>query len=214
MKAIDPHHIALCSLHQPYATLMAINLKHHETRAWGANTRGWIAIHAAAKKDQEVRDGIHFATSQVPEFAANLPVPFGAVVALGILRAVYRTEDLKTPEVCHLDEIDYQWGDYAPGRKAWYFPRVHRLRSPIPWKATQGIPKASPELAALIHAQLPWMLGITGQCRECGCSEERACRDGESGECCCWTDEEHTLCSQCVVESIPPNHGKPVKPNA
>jgi hypothetical protein len=41
---------------------------------------------------------------------------------------------------------------------------------------------------------------MTGQCRFCRCSEDRACRL-ETGETCHWTDAEQTLCSnpKCLV---------------
>jgi activating signal cointegrator 1 len=39
------------SLWQPYATLIAIEAKHCETRSWGANYRGLVVIHAAKSND-------------------------------------------------------------------------------------------------------------------------------------------------------------------
>ncbi len=35
-------------------------------------------------------------------------------------------------------------------------------------------------------------------CRRCGCSALRACRDAETGECCHWVDQG--LCSFCDEE--------------
>lgn len=37
-----------------------------------------------------------------------------------------------------------------------------------------------------------------GTCSECGCTDERACVDEETGARCYWADEFRTLCSACV----------------
>lgn len=37
----------IITLHQPYASLIALGLKHYETRSWATNYRGKLAIHAA-----------------------------------------------------------------------------------------------------------------------------------------------------------------------
>jgi len=41
--------IRAISLHQPYATGVALKLKRHETRHWPANYSGPVAIHAAQR---------------------------------------------------------------------------------------------------------------------------------------------------------------------
>ena len=35
-------------------------------------------------------------------------------------------------------------------------------------------------------------------CRECGCTEDRACLDLATGLGCSWTDESQTLCNVCA----------------
>jgi len=35
---------------------------------------------------------------------------------------------------------------------------------------------------------------IPGRCRECGCTEDNACRLGD-GDTCCWYDQNRTVCS-------------------
>ena len=41
--------IRIISLWQPWASLIALNLKQYETRSWGAPYRGKLAIHAAKR---------------------------------------------------------------------------------------------------------------------------------------------------------------------
>lgn len=40
-----------------------------------------------------------------------------------------------------------------------------------------------------------------GVCRQCGCTDERACPEG-----CCWVDAEETKCSACFPELIDQAH--------
>lgn len=40
---------------------------------------------------------------------------------------------------------------------------------------------------------------IAGKCRECGCTDERACLDEETGLPCHWTDESESLCNVCAL---------------
>lgn len=39
---------------------------------------------------------------------------------------------------------------------------------------------------------------ISGVCRFCGCTPQRACRMPDGGERCQWIDQEATLCSACL----------------
>lgn len=38
---------------------------------------------------------------------------------------------------------------------------------------------------------------VRGQCRECGCTDTRACEGG-----CAWADDSHTLCSRCIRRAL------------
>ena len=71
------------TLHQPYATLIALGRKRYETRSWAPPQ--WllgqrIAIHAAKNTSREVRDNILLELDK-----SDLPIPYGVVVATAIL---------------------------------------------------------------------------------------------------------------------------------
>lgn len=44
---------------------------------------------------------------------------------------------------------------------------------------------------------LPPVVPRCGICRRCGCADDDACWNDLTGPCH-WTDEAHTLCSECV----------------
>ena len=97
---------------QPWAQLVAVGAKNYETRSWSTRYRGAIAIHAAKKRD---RDGLYW--FNLPIFREGLPsvkfythLPFGAIVAIGELVAVYRSAEL-APK---LTDMERAFGNYDP----------------------------------------------------------------------------------------------------
>lgn len=93
--------IRLLSLHQPWASLVALGLKKYETRSWATPYRGKIAIQAAkrwAKDDevegiyQQLRDfgGTSDDINKLDQLLANFlmqgdDLPYGAIVAVADL---------------------------------------------------------------------------------------------------------------------------------
>jgi len=102
------------SLYQPFASLMAIGAKIHETRGWPTKHRGPLAICAGksmvgwkwidAKLDDEIFEMFG---------ACHNSFPYGTVVAVVDLIDCLRVEDAIP------DEFDRKVGDYSPGRFAW-----------------------------------------------------------------------------------------------
>lgn len=127
------------TLTEPWATLMALNEKHYETRSWETRYKGWIAIHAAKGFpadcralcserpfiDALTRGGIN----NVNEFR------LGHVIAVGDLYSCRRTEDLM-PTV---SEQEQAFGNFSAGRFAFGMNRVWRLREPFPVRGMLGI---------------------------------------------------------------------------
>ncbi len=91
--------IPVLSLHQPWASLIAIGVKTIETRSWSTKYRGPLAIHAAAMQPDADADDLgvrlgdwlafkdgagwsaqHYA-SGIAGAPADLPLPLGAIVA-------------------------------------------------------------------------------------------------------------------------------------
>lgn len=122
------------SLWQPWATAMALGLKVVETRHWRHGYRGPLAIHAAKRWQRDERDWARELAENydTPELAEP---PLGAIVAVGMLCRIDRTEDARE----RLGEMELMLGNYAPGRFAWLFQDVRALPSPIPFKGAQGI---------------------------------------------------------------------------
>lgn len=133
--------IKCVSLWQPWASFIAHDLKHVETRSWPApasilGTR--IGIHAA-----RTRDGI-LATSCESILSDSMrqieeehgPLPFGAIVATAVVEACVPVERLKADP----------FGDYTPGRYGWILTDVRKLEKPIPYRGAQGLFTATIEI--------------------------------------------------------------------
>lgn len=155
------------SLTEPWATLVAIGAKQIETRSWGTDYRGPLAIHASKKLT-----GDDLAMAQEPVFnlalregGIDLPhwrdIPVkdafretrGCVIATARLIACCRMEwcpDNAT--ICVLDhrrswedayrpiparELPFGW--YDVGRWAWILVDVRRLPEPLPARGALGL---------------------------------------------------------------------------
>jgi hypothetical protein len=133
------------TVRQPHATLIAAGFKGNETRSWGTNYRGPLAIHAARRFPARARDllweepfvsALHDAG--VPYFGllyATIPhfeiLPLGRVICTVTLVDCYRITAENIPP-----EPERSFGDYTPGRWAWVLGDVQVL--PQPWPVVRG----------------------------------------------------------------------------
>jgi hypothetical protein len=126
------------SLHQPYATLVAIGFKHIETRSWRTLHRGPLAIQASLVVPPEmealwrrpaVRAALEAAGYSDPE-----ALPLGAVVALCRL-----TDCTPVGALLPLRDGEGLVGDFTPGRFGWCLEDVQRLCRPIPVSGRLGV---------------------------------------------------------------------------
>lgn len=142
------------SLTQPWASLVALGIKHFETRSWSTSYRGPLAIHAARQIPADVRGlcrmgGELYAYVEKPlrlalwgeGIISPLPdpvkdLPLGAFVAVVDLVDVVPTESFRNGG---LTTLELFLGDYSPGRFAWKLERVRRLDPPIPYRGQQGL---------------------------------------------------------------------------
>ena len=120
-----PDKIKCISLWQPWATLMAIGSKKNETRSWSTRHRGIMAIHAAKKWNEELRklcyqepfySHLSWELMKKPHKfslgeALDEYLPFGAIVAVGVLEDCVKITSQNTPT-----GNEYGFGDYTPGR--------------------------------------------------------------------------------------------------
>lgn len=149
------------SLWQPWATLIAIGAKKIETRSWGTDYRGPIAIHAAKKSDSENRWLVHEEAFRSALIAADvLPtLPLGVIVAVAELVAC--VEIHSTPQFFQgfdgriIDippaQPERSFGDYTPGRFAWVLDKVRPLTTPIAWRGSQKWFNVPDDLDAMVR---------------------------------------------------------------
>ena len=129
------------SLHQPWATAIAVGVKRIETRSWSTDYRGPLAIHAAKRWSKYQRE---FAV--VERTLERLPkhVPLGAVVAVCNLIDVRSTDELRLT----VGPVEWIYGDYHPGRFGWVLADVRALEEPIPFIGRQGFFSVPDQLLA------------------------------------------------------------------
>ncbi len=123
------------SLWQPWASLMRLGIKTHETRGWPTCHRGLLAIHAAKRPmDRETR-GLYQQWIEDGLLISDLgPLPYGAIVAVVELVDCIHTEDVSVD----VFRAEWDFGDYGPGRFAWITQNPRRV-GPIPWHGAQGL---------------------------------------------------------------------------
>ncbi len=114
------------SLHQPWASAIALGLKKIETRGWSTAYRGDIAIHAAKTFRPQQREfaRIERALGRMP---ARLP--------LGCIVCVVRLVEIQTTDLLiatgAVGPIEKLYGDYRPGRFGWLLENVRVLSEPV-----------------------------------------------------------------------------------
>ena len=142
--SLDLTEIRVLSLWQPYATLMAIEAKKVETRSWKTPFRGLVAIHSAKRWTPEMRRQTElepFRSALWPEQQKINPLPLGCVLAVGELYHIHHSEWFT-----HFEGDERAFGDYSRGRFGWLFKNMIRLKVPIAYRASQGMPRARTEL--------------------------------------------------------------------
>jgi len=161
------------TLHQPYASLMALGIKTIETRSWKTNYRGPIAIHSS-------RRIVNYIDSSLKNYLENKLGPLENLPKSGILAICNLYDCIEmTYDNCPTDFMECKCGLFYPGRFMWKTELIKTFKKPIPARGKQGLWTIDDELLRV--------------CRVCGCSEFNACV-GEDGPCH-WVEKD--LCSAC-----------------
>jgi len=128
------------SLWQPWATLMALDLKKNETRTWTRHYTGPIAIHAAQRtiRFQDIPDVIEALGDKGIDIG-DLPMPLGKIVCVRKITGYFRTDHFMPPE------LEFYLGNYSPGRWVWTTKMVQALE-PIPYSGHRKIFEIPDEL--------------------------------------------------------------------
>jgi hypothetical protein len=128
------------TLHQPWATIIALGLKHVETRSWPTAYRGRLAIHAGRAP---LDPGMTIVCAALAEAGLAVTVhqvemaryPLGAIVAFcDLVDCVPMTDE--TIREARL--VERCVGDWQPGRFAWHLDNIVPV-DPIPMRGAQGL---------------------------------------------------------------------------
>jgi len=120
------------TLYQPYATAIAVGVKHFETRGFRPSHRGPIAIHAAKQIPKEAHD---FAMSEIALGRLPKRLPLGAIVCIADLIDVRPAADVAV----EISAVERMYGDYSNGRWAWKLGNVRVLQAPVCIAGKQGL---------------------------------------------------------------------------
>lgn len=123
------------TLHQPWASLIALGAKEHETRSWPTSYRGLLAIHAGKTLLYDEYDSVFVRAMAEAGVADPKRLPLGAVVCVCELVAIYHTEDVFP----YINRLDSLFGNFEPGRAAWKLKVVEVFDPPIPARGKQGL---------------------------------------------------------------------------
>jgi len=127
------------TVRQPWATLLAFEVKTYETRSWRCEHRGPLAIHASSMLHPDDRiwaqEDMNIARLlRECGYEDVTDLPLGTVLAVGTLTQCYRTEAFGV-----LSRTERALGDWSRGRWAWRIERVERLPEPVPAKGRLGL---------------------------------------------------------------------------
>lgn len=115
------------TFHQPYAGLLALGVKHYETRSWSTTYRGEVAIHAAVRPiDMAGFKAIAYVPAGLRDGSWGLVRAVGVVIAIAELVDVVQTHELADT----IPQLERKLGGWGPGRFAWRFER-RRLVGPF-----------------------------------------------------------------------------------
>ena len=159
------------SLTQPWASLVALGVKQIETRSWGTNYRGLVAIHASKGfplREHELLTTEPFASClQRGGIKTIHDLPLGAIVAVAQLtkvqpmvdadntgddRGYYYRGESDQWDRAPLSQQENSFGVYGADRFAWHLSSVLRLPTPIPCKGSLGLWKVPADVLAQIEA--------------------------------------------------------------
>jgi activating signal cointegrator 1 len=132
------------SLIQPWATLIALGEKKIETRSWNTKYRGPLLIHASKKIDKIMYKEPFWSVLE-NQLIESSELPTGMIIAkCNLVDCFPIMQESKgfsavIQRIGFIEENEYHFGDYTPGRFAWIFKNVEILKEPIPAKGQLGL---------------------------------------------------------------------------
>ena len=146
-SSADP--VYAITLHQPWASLIALGIKTVETRSWPAPARlvgQRIAVHAGKRLVRRPGDAIELELQAHWGDDWRVIIPTGAVLATATLAGMAQVEyvDLLTGQAVYDGRTEVgcvtglartpidPWGDFSAGRWLWFLSDVETLPAPVP----------------------------------------------------------------------------------
>lgn len=139
--------ITAISLWQPWASALACGTKRNETRSWKAPRYligKDIAIHAAKQWKTDEREWAETLQRHGFDLGFRGTPPLGGIVGVARLVGVVPTESLygrdfePWPDWNDPRQVEYQLGNYGPGRFAWLFEDPRPVKF-VPCRGQQGL---------------------------------------------------------------------------
>lgn len=145
--------IPAVTLTQPWATMMAIEMKRFETRKWKIAHRGPLAIHAGKSLTPVGGiQGLRRICAQEPfrgllrasGYTADT-LPLGQILAVARVVDVWRFEEdaMRSEDTGVRARLpgrpELAMGDYTPGRYGWQTSGLWRLPTPVSISGAQGL---------------------------------------------------------------------------
>ncbi|MDJ0598141.1 MAG: ASCH domain-containing protein [Crocosphaera sp.] len=127
------------SLHQPWASLIAMGFKHYETRNWSTNYRGQLVICAAKKNTKQQRLDYEDLALELGIDLSVYPwenLPLGKAIAICKLTDCIKMTDKFIEKQSDAEQMCGHW---ELGRFAWKLDNISPLSPPIPIKGQQGL---------------------------------------------------------------------------
>lgn len=127
------------TLTQPFASIIALGAKSHETRGWSTPYRGPLAIHAAQGLPKWAALLIHdepYRSVLAPAGITTFDkLPRAVIVAVGDLVEIVETDSWADK----VSQAERDFGDWSPGRYAWRMENIRALPEPIACRGTLGL---------------------------------------------------------------------------
>jgi hypothetical protein len=122
------------SLWQPWASLWCSDAKVHETRHWSTNYRGWLAVHAAKRRIDDLSgDPLDDICDVQWGHHWGLELPRGAIVGM-----VDLIDCRQMKFTAPASDDDRECGDWADERYAWRRGKFVLFADAIPYRGAQG----------------------------------------------------------------------------
>lgn len=129
------------TIHQPWATLIALGEKKFETRSWATKYRGPIAIHAGKEINHDM---VMLLGKDHPSIWHKIsPLQTGCIVAIAeLVDCPWVVVEYPTQSILFngdtVEGNELMFGDFSQGRYAWELANVRQIE-PIPAKGQQRI---------------------------------------------------------------------------